>query len=82
MQLLFFRFYDRIGERNAREITMQYLEITIQTTSRGIDTVASVLTASGFSDLVLEDQAEFESFLDENRKLGIILRVCDLYGVC
>ena len=46
---------------------MQYLEITIQTTSRGIDTVASVLTAGGFSDLVLEDQAEFESFLDENR---------------
>ena len=46
---------------------MQYLEITIQTTSRGIDAVASALTAGGFSDLVLEDQAEFESFLDENR---------------
>ena len=46
---------------------MQYLEITIQTTSRGIDAVASVLTAGGFSDLVLEDQAEFENFLEENR---------------
>ena len=46
---------------------MQYLEITIRTTSRGIDAVASALTAGGFSDLVLEDQAEFESFLDENR---------------
>ena len=46
---------------------MQYLEITIQTTSRGIDGVASALTAGGFPDLVLEDQAEFESFLDENR---------------
>ena len=46
---------------------MQDLEITIQTTSRGIDAVASALTAGGFSDLVLEDQAEFESFLDENR---------------
>ena len=46
---------------------MDYLEVTIQTTSRGIEAVASALTAGGFSDLVLEDQAEFESFLDDNR---------------
>ena len=46
---------------------MSYLEITIQTTSRGIGTVATALTAGGFSDLVMEDQAEFESFLEENR---------------
>ena len=46
---------------------MNYLEVTIQTVSGSIDAVAAALTAGGFSDLVLEDQAEFESFLDENR---------------
>ena len=49
------------------ENAMNYLEVTIQTVSGGIDAVAAALTAGGFSDLVLEDQAEFESFLDENR---------------
>ena len=46
---------------------MQYLEITVHTAPAGIDTVVSALTAGGFSDLVIEDQREFESFLDENR---------------
>ena len=46
---------------------MQYLEITVHTAPAGIDTVVSALTAGGFSDLVIEDQTEFESFLDENR---------------
>ncbi len=46
---------------------MAYLEITITTTAESIESVAGMLTAHGFSDLVLEDQAEFESFLDENR---------------
>ena len=46
---------------------MSYWEVTIQTTSAGIEAAAAALTAGGFSDLVLEDQAEFESFLDENR---------------
>ena len=46
---------------------MSYLEVTIQTTSEGIEQVAAMLTAGGFSDLVMEDQSEFESFLDENR---------------
>ncbi len=46
---------------------MEYLELTIAAVSRGIDTLASALTAGGFADLVIEDQAEFESFLDENR---------------
>ena len=44
-----------------------WLEITVDTTSAGIEEVAAALTAGGFSDLVIEDQAEFESFLDENR---------------
>ena len=46
---------------------MPWLEITIHTASSGIEDVAASLTAGGFEDLVLEDQAEFESFLDQNR---------------
>ena len=47
---------------------MAWLEITINTTAQSISSVANALTAGGFSDLVLEDQAEFETFLDENRE--------------
>ena len=46
---------------------MAYLEITVPTAQRSIDDVAAALTAGGFADLVLEDQGEFETFLDENR---------------
>ena len=46
---------------------MAWLEITIKTTPDRIDETAQKLTAAGFSDLVLEDQAEFETFLEENR---------------
>lgn len=46
---------------------MEYLELTVSTVSRGIDTVTTALTAGGFADLVIEDQAEFETFLEENR---------------
>lgn len=46
---------------------MTYLEITISTTPSNIEAVATTLTAQGFSDLVLEDQGEFENFLEENR---------------
>ena len=46
---------------------MNWLEITITTASSGIEDVAAALTAEGFDDLLLEDQAEFESFLEQNR---------------
>ena len=46
---------------------MAWQEITIETTSQDIEAVSSLLTARGFSDLCIEDQQEFESFLDENR---------------
>lgn len=46
---------------------MEWLEITINTTPADIEDVAAYLTAGGFEDLVLEDQAEFETFLDQNR---------------
>ncbi len=44
-----------------------WLEITVDTAAGTIEEVAAALTAGGFADLVMEDQAEFESFLDENR---------------
>ena len=46
---------------------MAWLEITVETASTGIDRVAEALTAKGFADLVLEDQQEFEDFLDDNK---------------
>ena len=46
---------------------MSWLEITINTQSSAIAETAAVLTAGGFAELVIEDQAEFETFLDENR---------------
>ena len=46
---------------------MAWLELKIDTCAGGIDAVCAALTAGGFSDLVIEDQEEFESFLDENR---------------
>ena len=46
---------------------MQWLEITIETASAGIEELASALSSGGFSDLIIEDQAEFENFLEDNR---------------
>ncbi len=46
---------------------MAWLEMTISTAPAGIGQVAAALTAGGFADLVIEDQAEFEAFLEENR---------------
>ncbi len=46
---------------------MAWLEITIDTVSDKIDATVTALTAAGFSDLVIEDQEEFETFLDQNR---------------
>lgn len=46
---------------------MAWLEITIETTPKKIGSAVTVLTAKGFSDLVIEDQEEFETFLEENR---------------
>ena len=47
---------------------MAWLEISVSTASAGIAKAAEQLTAGGFEDLVLEDQAEFETFLEENRE--------------
>ena len=47
---------------------MAWLEITIDTASEKIDSVVTSLTAAGFADLVIEDQEEFETFLEQNRE--------------
>ncbi len=47
---------------------MAWLEITVDTAARDIDRIAGILTARGFTDLVMEDQTEFETFLDQNRE--------------
>ena len=46
---------------------MSWLEITVPTPQGDLNNAAAALTARGFSDLCLEDQQEFESFLEENR---------------
>ena len=46
---------------------MAWLEITVETTPDKLDHIVTNLTARGFSDLVIEDQEEFETFLEENR---------------
>ncbi len=47
---------------------MAWLEISISTRCGAIEDAAATLTAGGFSDLVMEDQQEFETFLEENRE--------------
>ena len=46
---------------------MAWLEITLSTLPDTIDEVAARLTAGGFADLILEDQNQFEEFLEENQ---------------
>ena len=46
---------------------MAWLEITIHTVPGDCEKTAGILTAKGFSDLVIEDQTEFETFLEDNR---------------
>ena len=46
---------------------MAWLEIIVNTAPGTAEDIAARLTAGGFSDLVIEDQAEFETFLDQNK---------------
>ena len=46
---------------------MDWLEVTVTTAPAGIENLAAALTAGGFDDLLLEDQAELETFLEQNR---------------
>lgn len=47
---------------------MAWLECTVNTAAADIEAVAAKLTAGGFADLVIEDQNEFEDFLEQNRE--------------
>lgn len=46
---------------------MNWLEITINPPAGEAEAVAQALTAGGFSEFLLEDQEEFETFLQENK---------------
>ena len=46
---------------------MQWLELTIETKSAGIDLVAARLTVLGFDSFIIDDEADFETFLETNR---------------
>ena len=46
---------------------MAYLEITVHTAPGTAEKTAAALTSGGFSELMIEDQQEFEDFLEENR---------------
>lgn len=47
---------------------MQWIEVTIQTSSAGIELVAARLTALGFDSFIMDDQEEFHDFLENNRQ--------------
>jgi len=46
---------------------MAWLEITVNTAPDTVEQVSAALTAGGFADLLIEDQTQIESFLEENR---------------
>ena len=45
---------------------MQWLELTIQTASAGIEFVAAQLTVLGFDSFIIDDQQDFHNFLENN----------------
>ena len=51
---------------------MAWLEITLNTPQGSVDSLATALTGLGFADLCIEDQQEFETFLEENREYWTI----------
>ena len=49
---------------------MSWLEITIPTDPSKIEDVAAALTAGGFSDLLLEDQATYDAMSKASNPYG------------
>lgn len=45
---------------------MEWLELTIKSASEGIELVATALTLWGYDSFVIDDQSEFQEFLDNN----------------
>ena len=48
-------------------IIMQWLELTIESASEGIDLLEAALTLNGFDSFIIDDEAEFHTFLETNR---------------
>lgn len=46
---------------------MQWIEVTVRTASAGIELLCAELTDAGFDSLVIDDSAEFASFLEESK---------------
>ena len=47
---------------------LKWLEIAVNTTPDRLEEVSAKLTAAGMSGLVIEDEADFLKFLEENRQ--------------
>lgn len=47
---------------------MKWLEVHIQTNHGGLDTVEAFLSGLGIDDVMIDDETEFHTFLEENRK--------------
>lgn len=47
---------------------MQWIEVTVKTTSAAIELVGERLTVLGFDSFIIDDQEEFHEFLDQNRQ--------------
>ena len=47
---------------------MQWLELTVHTTTAAIDLLAAELTVLGYDSFIIDDQADFHKFLEENRQ--------------
>ena len=47
---------------------IKWLEITLETTEADLENLTARLTANGVTGLVIEDEAEFRRFLEENRQ--------------
>ncbi|MBQ1282127.1 MAG: 50S ribosomal protein L11 methyltransferase [Oscillospiraceae bacterium] len=46
---------------------MEWLELTIKTASEGVELTAAALTLWGYDSFVIDDQTEFQDFLEHNR---------------
>lgn len=47
---------------------MSWLEVSVETSHKGVEAVAACLTAQGYDSLVIDDQQQYEGFLEENRE--------------
>ena len=47
---------------------MQWLELTIKTASEGMDLLSERLTVLGFDSFIIDDEADFDDFLENNRQ--------------